>query len=174
MTVAMATEREALQEIEHATLTVAEILELDVVQQANPIVLAGAENLDRMVRWVHISEQPDIADYLKGSELLLITLMGLGPDPKFRREFVRGLADARIAGLLVRLGEGFGAVPAEIVDEAGRRGLPLILLRRRIGFVEVTERVHGPSSVASSNCSVGPIKYAPSSLIWCCAASACR
>ncbi|MGH3260595.1 MAG: helix-turn-helix domain-containing protein, partial [Trebonia sp.] len=50
---------------------------------------------------------------------------------------------ARIACLLVRLGEGFSCVPAEIVDEASAVGLPLVLLRHRIGFVEVTERVHG-------------------------------
>jgi PucR family transcriptional regulator, purine catabolism regulatory protein len=131
------------QDIGHASLTVAEILDLDVMQRASPLVLAGAGHLDRPVRWVHISEQPDIADYLKGSELLLTTLMGLGTDAAFRRQFVRRLAEARIAGLLVRLGEGFSSVPAEIVDEAERLDLPLVLLRRRIGFVEVTERVHG-------------------------------
>jgi PucR family transcriptional regulator, purine catabolism regulatory protein len=139
----MITDDEAFRDIGHASLTVAEILDLDVVQRASPQVLAGAEHLDRPVRWLHISEQPDIADYLKGSELLLTTLMGLGSDAGFRREFVRRLADARIAGLLVRLGAGFSAVPAELVDEAGRLGLPLVLLRHRIGFVEVTERVHG-------------------------------
>jgi purine catabolism regulator len=134
---------EAFRDIGRASLTVAEILDLDVVQRASPLVLAGAEHLAQPVRWVHISEQPDIAEYLKGSELLLTTLMGLGSDAGFRREFVRQLADVRIAGLLVRLGEGFSAVPPELVDEAARLGLPLVLLRHRIGFVEVTERVHG-------------------------------
>jgi PucR family transcriptional regulator, purine catabolism regulatory protein len=131
------------QDLGHVSLTVAEILDLDVMQRASPLVLAGAGRLDRPVRWVHISEQPDIADYLKGSELLLTTLMGLGADAGFRRQFVRRLAGARIAGLLVRLGEGFSTMPTEIVDEAERLDLPLVLLRHRIGFVEVTERVHG-------------------------------
>jgi PucR family transcriptional regulator, purine catabolism regulatory protein len=132
-----------LEDVGHASLSVAEILQLDVLQRASPEVLAGAENLDRLVRWVHISEQPDIADYLKGSELLLTTLMGLGSGTALRRDFIRGLARARVAGLLVRLGEEFPFVPPELVDEAARHRLPLVLLRRRIGFVEVTERVHG-------------------------------
>ncbi len=139
----MTAEDEAFRDIGRASLTVAEILDLDVVQRANPLVLAGAGQLDRPVRWVHISEQPDIAEYLKGSELLLTTLMGLGSDAGFRREFIRQLAVARIAGLLIRLGEGFSRVPPELVDEAARLDLPLVLLRHRIGFVEVTERVHG-------------------------------
>jgi PucR family transcriptional regulator, purine catabolism regulatory protein len=138
---AMVTEHS--DDLGHASLTVAEILDLDVMRRASPLVLAGAERLDRPVRWVHISEQPDIADYLKGSELLLTTLMGLGSGPGFRRDFVRRLARAGIAGLLVRLGEGFASMPPELVDEADRLGLPLIQLRHRIGFVEVTERVHG-------------------------------
>ncbi len=139
----MTAEDEAFRDIGRASLTVAEILDLDVVQRANPLVLAGAGQLDRPVRLVHISEQPDIAEYLKGSELLLTTLMGLGSDAGFRREFIRQLAVARIAGLLIRLGEGFSRVPPELVDEAARLDLPLVLLRHRIGFVEVTERVHG-------------------------------
>lgn len=120
-----------------------EILDLDVLQAASPLVLAGSEHLDRPVRWVHISEQPDIADYLKGGELLLTTLMGLGRDIRARRDYVRRLAAARLAGLLVRLGGEFSTVPQEITEEAAQAGLPLVLLRHRIGFVEVTERVHG-------------------------------
>ena len=90
----MIPEDRAFSEIGRASLTVAEILAPDVVQRASPLVLAGAEHLDRPVRWVHICEQPDIAGCLKGSELLFTTLMGLGADARFHREFIRPLAGA--------------------------------------------------------------------------------
>jgi purine catabolism regulator len=139
----MPTTDQAAAPVSRATLTVAQLLELDVVQRADPQVLAGAAQLGRAVRWVHISEQPDIASYLKGGELLLTTGMGLGTDGRSRRRFIRQLAGAHVAGLLIRLGGGFSEVPPELIDESERHGLPLVLLRRRIGFVEVTERVHG-------------------------------
>jgi hypothetical protein len=85
---AMIADDAAFEDIAHASLTIAEILDLDVVQRASPQVLAGAENLDWPVRWVHISERPDIADYLKGSELLLTTLMGLGSGVAAWRELL--------------------------------------------------------------------------------------
>jgi purine catabolism regulator len=127
----------------HATLTVAEILQLDVVRRAEPEIVAGAENLGRAVRWVHISEQPDIAEYLKGGELLLTTGMGLGGDGEQWRQFICGLVQAHVAGLLLRPSGEITDVPPELVEEAAIHGLPVIVLRHRIGFVEVTERVHG-------------------------------
>lgn len=38
-------------------LTLADILDLDVVRRGEPEVAAGRDRLDRPVRWVHISEQ---------------------------------------------------------------------------------------------------------------------
>jgi PucR family transcriptional regulator, purine catabolism regulatory protein len=128
---------------ERAQLTLADILALEALRHAEPEIVAGAEHLDRVVRWVHISEQPDIADYLKGGELLLTTGMGLDHDAQACRRFVRSLAEAGTAGVLVRLGGAFTSLPPEFLDEAQALALPLVVLHRRIGFVEVTEQVHG-------------------------------
>ncbi len=69
--------------------------------------------------------------------------MGLGSDGELHRRFIRNLAGARIAGLLIRPGGTLTDASFELVDEAARHGMPVVVLRRRIGFVEVTERVHG-------------------------------
>lgn len=124
-------------------LTLASVLRLDALRQAEPEVVSGADQLDRFVRWVHISEQPDIAEYLKGGELLLTTGMGLGDDSQVHRRFVRSLAEAGVAGVLVRLGGAFSSLPSAFLDEARAFSLPVIVLHHRIGFVEVTEQVHG-------------------------------
>jgi PucR family transcriptional regulator, purine catabolism regulatory protein len=85
----MPTTEQATAQVSQAALTVAQLLELDVVQRADPEVIAGATQMGRPVRWVHISEQPDIAEYFKVGELLLTTGMGLGPDSRSRRRFIR-------------------------------------------------------------------------------------
>jgi PucR family transcriptional regulator, purine catabolism regulatory protein len=128
---------------ERGRLTLANVIKLDALRQAQPEVVSGADQLDRVVRWVHISEQPDIAKYLKGGELLLTTGMGLGDDGQVHRRFVRSLAQAAVAGVLVRLGGAFSSLPSAFLDEAQALSLPVIVLHHRIGFVEVTEQVHG-------------------------------
>ena len=79
-------------------LTVAEALELDVLRQADAVVVAGAAGLDAQIRWVHISEQPDIARYLKGGELLFTTGMGLGQNADLHRRYIAQLGRGRCRG----------------------------------------------------------------------------
>ncbi len=123
-------------------MSVREVLGLPIFREAQARVLAGEPNLDRSVRWVHVAELADISYLLKGGELLLTTGMGIQQDEGVRRRYINELADAAAAGLVVELGRNFAQMPAEMITEAQRRGLPLIALEREIRYVEVTEQVH--------------------------------
>lgn len=125
------------------TLTVADVLALDVVRAASPQVLAGAGALARPVRWVHTSEIYEIGPLLSGGELLLTSGLGLlTADPGARRYYVRDLAARDVAAVALALNRSFDAVPAELVDEARKAGLPLIVLREVVPFVGITETVN--------------------------------
>ncbi len=123
--------------------TVREVLALDPVRHGGPRVVAGEDNLDRPVRWVHVAEVPDIATLLRGGELVLTTGIGLPADDEGLRAFVTGLADVGVSGLVVELGRRYPvSVPRVMVAAARRRGLPLVELRRNTPFVGITEAVH--------------------------------
>ncbi|MFF1378083.1 PucR family transcriptional regulator [Streptomyces sp. NPDC058308] len=123
-------------------ITVQRALELPGLRGGLPEVVAGAERLQRTVRWVHAGEVPNIASLLKGGELLLTTGLGLGARPADQRAFVRDLAERGIAALVVELGPRFSRLPAAIVETARADGLPLVQLHREVPFVTVTEEVH--------------------------------
>ncbi|MFE1766543.1 PucR family transcriptional regulator [Streptomyces angustmyceticus] len=125
-----------------AEITVRRALELPALRRGLPEVLAGADRLDRPVRWVHAGEVPHIASLLKGGELLLTTGLGLGARPSEQRAFIRKLADREIAALVVELGSRFESLPAALVDAARDCGLPLIQLHREVPYVTVTEAIH--------------------------------
>ncbi|MEU1020374.1 PucR family transcriptional regulator [Streptomyces sp. NPDC005898] len=123
-------------------ITVQRALELPGLRGGLPEVVAGADRLQRTVRWVHAGEVPNIASLLKGGELLLTTGLGLGARPAEQRAFVRKLAERGIAALVVELGPRFARLPAAIVETARAAGLPLVQLHREVPFVTVTEEVH--------------------------------
>ncbi|MFD7403065.1 PucR family transcriptional regulator [Streptomyces sp. NPDC059866] len=125
-----------------AGITVQRALELPGLRSGLPEVLAGADRLQRTVRWVHAGEVPNIASLLKGGELLLTTGYGLGTRPADQRAFVRTLAERGIAALVVELGPRFTRLPAALVDTARAAGLPLVQLHREVPFVTVTEEIH--------------------------------
>ncbi|MFJ2830830.1 PucR family transcriptional regulator [Streptomyces sp. NPDC087263] len=125
-----------------AGITVQRALELPGLRGGLPEILAGADRMQRTVRWVHAGEVPNIASLLKGGELLLTTGYGLGTRPADQRAFVRTLAERGIAALVVELGPRFTRLPAALVETARSTGLPLVQLHREVPFVAVTEEIH--------------------------------
>jgi purine catabolism regulator len=107
-------------------------------------VLAGEQNLNRAVRWVHVVDVPEPEELLRGGELVLSTGLGPGHDQAAQRRFIRSLADQDAAGLLIEVGYTYKqALPRTLVDEAAARGLPLIATHRPTRFVDITEAIHG-------------------------------
>ncbi len=115
-------------------LTVREVLgDLDVE------VLAGADNLDVPVRWVHISELRDPTPWLSGGELLLTTGMALDT-AKRQRDFIACLADHGLAGVGFGVGFKHEAVPPALVEAAAARDLPLFEVPYELPFIALTEQ----------------------------------
>ncbi len=120
-----------------------EVLAMEVCRRGRPAVVAGADRLDTPVRWVHAIELTDVARLLRGGELVLSTGIALPDDERLLAAYVAELAEVGVAGLAVELGRRYaGSLPAALVAEAGRAGLPLIAFGREVAFIEITEAVH--------------------------------
>ncbi len=119
--------------------TVADVLALPEVAEGAPLVLAGSAHLDRLVRWVHVSEVTDIAGLLQGGELLLTTGVALPEATDRLGSYVEELAAAGVSGLVLELGRRFARAPQPLVRAAERAGLPLVVLRREVRYVTVTQ-----------------------------------
>jgi PucR family transcriptional regulator, purine catabolism regulatory protein len=126
------------------SITLGDVLEDPTLAPAEPIVLAGRSGLDGPVRWVHTSEVLEIAHLLRGGELLLVGGITLATAmPTERAAYLQALADRRIAGLAIETGPPLASVPAAMVEQAERLGLPLVEFRQVVPFVEVTEAING-------------------------------
>jgi purine catabolism regulator len=122
--------------------TLSEVLNLEVVRRGRPEVLAAGHRLGARVRWVHAIELADVARLLQGGELVLSTGIALPEDPALLAAYVADLSAAGVSGLAVELGRRYERLPDALVEAAERHAVPLIVFRREVPFVEITESVH--------------------------------
>ena len=124
-------------------MRVRELLEIDLLRDAGARVVAGEQHLDREVRWVHTGEIADIAQYLSGAEVLLTAATGLQRgDEADRRRYIRELVEIDVASVIIELGRSFEEIPPEMVEEAAKGRLVLVVLEHEVPFVAVTQFAH--------------------------------
>jgi len=121
-------------------LTVREAL-VGAPSLAGARVVAGARGLDRVVRRVNVMEVPDILAWVKPGELLLTTGYPLRNTPQSLTDLVVALDELGLAALAVKLHRYLDALPKDMVAEADRRGLPVILLPDAVAFDDVLTQV---------------------------------
>lgn len=124
-----------------AGLTVRDVLAVEAVAGWDPEVVAGAEALDRPVRWVHVAEAADVAEMLIGGEVVLTTGLLLAGDPRAQTAYVESMHRAEAAAVFLGLGRAFTGAPEAMRRAAARRGLPLVVLHRPAPFARLTEEV---------------------------------
>ncbi len=122
--------------------TVRDVLQLPMLLEALPEVLAGRDALDRPVRWVHVSESLTVAKLLDGGELLLATGAGWSLDGGQIGDFIADLVRVGAVGLVLELVQRFDCAPSALLEACALHGFPLIVLHREVKFVAVTEAVH--------------------------------
>ncbi|MFF8942814.1 PucR family transcriptional regulator [Streptomyces sp. NPDC014864] len=122
-------------------LSVRRVLTLERVLAGEPEVVAGAGQLDRPVRWVHVAEAPDVGVMLSGGEMVLTTGVLLAGDEDKQAEYIRSLHRAEAAAVVLGLGRAFPAPPDVMRRAAERCGLPMVVLHRPFPFAELTEEV---------------------------------
>ncbi|MFL5883160.1 MAG: PucR family transcriptional regulator [Actinomycetota bacterium] len=118
------------------TTTVADLL---AIGQLHLGLVAGADGLDRPIRWAHVSELKDPTRFLRGGEVLLTTGRGMRGGPSGQAAYVEQLAKADLAALGVGLGFAFKATPPAVCEAADRAGFPVFEVPFEVPFIAITE-----------------------------------
>ncbi|MCI2423826.1 PucR family transcriptional regulator ligand-binding domain-containing protein [Saccharopolyspora sp. K220] len=103
------------------------------------VVLNGAEQMDRPIRGVYITDLLDPRRYLSGGELVLTGLVWRN-DPSDSEQFVAALVDAGVAGLAAGTAR-LGQTPPDLVEACRRHGLPAFEVPLTVSFNVLAERI---------------------------------
>ncbi len=104
-------------------------------------LVVGEGDIDRPIRWVHVSELEDPTPWLKGGELILTTGLGVGSTPARQRAYVQRLVDAGLTGLGFGLGFTHDTTPRSLITAASRAGFPLFEVPYPVPFIAITEAI---------------------------------
>ncbi|GAA2407271.1 hypothetical protein GCM10010191_14470 [Actinomadura vinacea] len=120
-------------------LPVGEVLGVSTLRGAR--LIAGRTGLGRVVQRLNVMEVPDILSWVKPNELLLTTGYPLRNTPQSLDNLVADLDERGLAALAIKLGRYLDSLPAEMIEQADRRGFPLILLADDVGFDDILNQV---------------------------------
>lgn len=116
------------------SLTVGEL----VTRPKLRLELLVAGDLDREIRWIHSSEMPDPAPYLRGGEVVLTAGIwywrGIAPSA-----FAEGLGVAQAAAVGFGTNPMVSAVPDELTSACESWGLTLFRVPEDVSFIEIAE-----------------------------------
>lgn len=122
------------------TITVAEVLKCKTLDRAK--VLAGKKSLEREVTSVTVGEVPDIANWLRGGEVVLSTFFATSSSPSERIEFVKRIIDRKASALLAKPKRFVGEVDLEIVTLANKKNFPLIEVPTEVRWTEIIKEIY--------------------------------
>ncbi|MEQ9724478.1 PucR family transcriptional regulator ligand-binding domain-containing protein [Pseudomonas sp. WHRI 8822A] len=122
------------------SLSVADVLALPGLQDLH--LRAGQAALGNPVRWPYVAENADIADWVMGGELVFVTGINHPRDEDNLLLLVRQAVERATAGLVILTGaEYIRAIPASVIAEAERLGLPLLEQPYGLKMVVVTQAI---------------------------------
>lgn len=102
-------------------------------------LVAGAEGLDRPVRWVHMVENIEIAGFLEGQEIVFVTGVGL----KERGDLlmlVRYLSEKGVSGVAVNVGPFIQRIDSDVIGLCNERRLPLFRVPWDVHMARIMHR----------------------------------
>ncbi len=108
---------------------------------AGSVLRAGASGLDRVVQRLNVMEVPDILPWVKPHELLLTTGYPLRHAPETLADLVSELDQRGLAAMAIKLHRYLDELPQAMLDEADRRGFPLIEIPSGVGFDDILHEV---------------------------------
>lgn len=99
--------------------------------------ICGESNMNNLVNWVHMLEDPETASFLHGQELIFST--GIGHDSTdWFVDFAKGLVANQASGLVLNIGPYIQSVPEELISYCREVQFPLFTIPWKTRIVDIT------------------------------------
>ncbi|UOQ48930.1 PucR family transcriptional regulator ligand-binding domain-containing protein [Gracilibacillus caseinilyticus] len=104
-------------------------------------IVAGADGMDKMLKYVTIMEVPDIVRWLKGEELMLTSLYPIKDDANAMKQLVKELHEKGTSALGIKPHRFIDEIPPVILDEADHYAFPIIEIPEEVSYLDILSPV---------------------------------
>lgn len=121
-------------------LKVIDLLAMEPMKDAE--VLSGNKYIQNVIEGVTIMEGPDIANWIKGGEVILTSLYSIQNfNEKEQIDFIGKLAQKRVSALIIK--KHSGGISDQLLEAGESNGMPIIQLPQEVPFVDVMYPIMG-------------------------------
>lgn len=120
-------------------ITCNSILKLPYLEEMK--LVAGRGGTNKVIRWIHVVESPQVSEWVKGGELLFITGVVIKNDVNALLQFVKDLIDRNLSGLVINTGPYIKETPKEVMELADRFDFPIFELPFEVKLIDVTQSI---------------------------------
>ncbi|MDY0236011.1 MAG: PucR family transcriptional regulator ligand-binding domain-containing protein [Gudongella sp.] len=118
------------------------ILQLNCFKNAK--ILSGNQMIPKTsVEGITIVERPDIADWIKGGELLLTSFYSIDRDIKAQKKLVSEVAKNGAAGIIIKISDTFPEVSCELIEIGKELQFPIIEISKETKYIDILYPVMG-------------------------------
>lgn len=101
-------------------------------------VIAGRGGLSHTIRWYHIIEIEDMANWIGWGTLVFLTGVALNDTSKSLINIVETLNKKHASGLVINIGEYIADISKDVVEKADQFNLPIIVVPSEIKLMDLT------------------------------------
>lgn len=107
-------------------------------------LVSGSKGLNKIVRWVHIIENPDdVAEYAQSDELIIVTGVQILNSKHAFTNLIKNLMDKKAAGLIVNVGKYVKKVPDYVINISNENDFPVFEFPWEVSLTDLTRIICG-------------------------------
>lgn len=121
------------------TISIREILRIEELGSIK--IIAGHQGLDKPVEYVNVMDTSNIADWLKGKELLLIC-GAFKSDLNIYKNIIKIAANKNVTAIGTKFAKCFEHIPTEMINQANEYNLPLLDIPAEFSWTDIMAPVY--------------------------------
>jgi PucR family transcriptional regulator, purine catabolism regulatory protein len=115
---------------------VKDLLKQQILRDAT--FMGDSSGLNNIINGVTVLESPDIADWLKGGELLITSLYPIRELTSEQvSDWVARLSEKKVSALIIKIQKVFAEIPSYLLEASKQYQVPIIQISKDIAFIDI-------------------------------------